>query len=92
MTDDIRKYRALVESALSSVAETASSTDLDSSARDAAELMVHIFRDSKDADLHNVIRSALKGYHKDTAGQHDYKDWGRAVIKHVDRLHRTIHE
>lgn len=92
MTEDIRRYRTLLEQAGQEIMEREPAGDLDTSAREAAELVAHIFRDSTDADLTDTLYQALRGYHKETAGHHDFKDWGRAVLKHAARMHHTIHE
>lgn len=92
MTEDIRRYRTLLEQAAQGIMPSDTTSNLDTSARETAELVAHIFKDSTDADLANTLHQALKGYHKETAGHHDFKDWGRAVLKHAAQMHHTIHE
>jgi hypothetical protein len=104
MSDDIRKYRTLLETAHNQTMEmthdntmemtnsapmgmSATSNRLEQDASDAAQLLVDVLHASgKEANMHHMVKQALKAYHGENAAHHDWRKFGAAVMRHADQI------
>lgn len=91
MSEDIRRYRTLLETAHTQSLDDQSSVipnnRLQQEAADAAQLLVDVLeKTGREKNMHVLVRDALKGYHGANAAHHDWKQFGKAVLTHADRL------
>ena len=91
MSEDLRKYRTLLETAHMQAMEgpdtAAPHNRLHQEAADAAQLLVDVLHKAgKEKNMTGLVRDALKGYHGENAAHHDWKQFGRAVLTHADRI------
>lgn len=95
MSDDIRKYRTLLETAHTEAMHMASPTPtmpatsnrLEQDASDAAQLLVDVLHASgKEANMHHMVKQALRAYHGENAAHHDWRKFGAAVMRHADQI------
>jgi hypothetical protein len=91
MSEDLRKYRTLLETAHMQAMEgpdsAAPNNRLHQEAADAAQLLVDVLhKTGKEKNMTELVRDALKGYHGENAAHHDWKQFVRAVLRHADEI------
>jgi hypothetical protein len=90
MTDDIRKYRTLLETAMTQHMDTPSEQmhgDLERDAASTAELLVDVLQQTHhEPNLDRMLHDSLKALHGENYSHHDWHKFGRAVLNHAHAL------
>lgn len=87
MTQDIRRYRNLLEAAMTVEPGSNMDSDLERDAADTAELLVHVLHGAgKEKNMDRMIHDSLKTLHGETYAHHNWKKFGQAVLRHAHAM------